>query len=82
MTVLGIWAYAFVMIIPTMLGKYGSFGYAKDLGKCDYILNDGVDPRVLFYSLGFGLPAILIIVSYFGIWRTTTKSSSFLKLNL
>ena len=68
------------MILPTMMGRYGSFGYTKELGKCDYIVKDGVDPKVLFYSLGFGIPAVMIILSYFGTWRTTLKSSSSLNL--
>ena len=51
-------------------------------GKCDYIEKGEVDPKYLFYSIGFGLPAIIIIVSYFIIWKTTLKSSSFLKVNL
>ena len=80
-TVIGIWVYAMVMVIPTATGSYGAFDYAPLLGKCDYVDKNGVNPRYLFYSIGFGLPAIIIIVSYFIIWRTTLKSSSFLKLN-
>ena len=78
---IAIWVYALLMIIPTMLGKYGSFGYSAHLGKCDYIQMDGVDARPLFFSVGFGLPAVIILFSYFLIWNSTTRSSSFLKLN-
>ena len=81
-TFLGIWVYALLMVIPTIMGKYGSFGYAADLGKCYVIISkDGVDPRRLLYTLGFGIPFILIVASYFAIWRMSTRSSSFLKLN-
>ena len=82
MMVLGIWVYALMMVIPTITEKYGSFGYAADLGKCDYIISkDDVDPRMLFYTLGFGIPFILIVGSYFAIWRKTTRSFSFRKRN-
>ena len=82
MMVCGIWVYALGMVAPTISGIYGTFGYNKDLGKCDYISIHKYDcgrPRQLFYSLGFGLPLILIVISYFGIWRTTIKSGLFLK---
>ena len=83
--VLTIWLYALVMVTPTLtttltipaqgkIGYSGAFGYNPGLGKCDYMDSNG--PRVLFYTIGFGLPLILIVVSYAGIWRTTTHSSS------
>ena len=51
--------------------------------QCDYLNGGGesVSPRVLFLSIGFLLPLVMIVASYFTIWRTTIKSSSFLKLN-
>ena len=67
------------MVVPTISGIYGNFGYNEYLGKCDYITEDDNTPRTIFYSLGFGLPLILIVVSYFGIWITTIKSGLFLK---
>ena len=81
MIVVMIWVYALMMIIPTMLGQHGTFGFNEEMVKCGYVNKDGVDPKIVFYSIGFGLPAILIVASYFGIWMSTTKSSSFLKLN-
>ena len=86
--VLTIWLYALVMVTPTLtttltipaqgkIGYSGAFGYNPGLGKCDYMDSNG--PRVLFYTIGFGLPLILIVVSYAGIWRTTTHSSSSLQ---
>ena len=51
--------------------------------QCDYLNGGGesVSPRVVFLSIGFLLPLVMIVASYFTIWRTTIKSSSFLKLN-
>ena len=73
-------------------GTFGTFGYNVRLGKCDYLSDsearddwseedDKIRPRVLFLSVGFILPMIMIVVSYFTIWRTSIMSSSFLKLN-
>ena len=79
MTVIGIWTYACAMIIPTILMKYGSFGYSKELGKCDYIEWDGIDAKPLFWSIGFGLPALLIVFSNIILIWQSIKKSSFLK---
>ena len=81
--VLAIWVYAFILVLPTILKGYGEFGYDHILGKCDYINPDSyhVHPRQLFLGIGFSVPMVVILVSYFTIWRTTRKSSSFLKLN-
>ena len=72
--------------------RYGTFGYNVRLGKCDYLSvsearddwseeDEEIHPRVLFLSVGFILPMIMIVVSYFTIGRTSIMSSSFLKLN-
>ena len=79
--VAGIWVYAFAMVAPTLsntygMSGYGTFGYNEALGKCDYD-DDGFDD--VFYSIGFCLPLILIVLSYFGIRRITLRSSSNLK---
>ena len=84
MMVLGTWVYATLLVFPTLFHWYGKFGYDPELGKCDY-LNVGkssIHPRQLFLGIGFTVPMVIIVVSYFTIWRTTIKSSSFLKLNL
>ena len=95
------WVYAAAMVAPTIsktlgssqflnfslgLPGYGTFGYNKHRGKCDYMDdnddkddNDDNGPRALFMSLGFGLPFILIVASYFGIWRTSILSGAILK---
>ena len=74
-----IWLYALLMVIPTISGNLGyntglgKFGNHSRLGKCEYIDGDfDVDLddhlRTIFYSFEFGVPFILIVVSYFGIW--------------
>ena len=83
MVVVCVWVYAIILVLPTSLKMYGKFGYDPHLGKCDFIVTepDKIHPRVMFLSIGFIIPMIMIIVSYSTIWRTTVKSSSFLKLN-
>ena len=75
MVICGIWIYAFVLLIPTISGKYGSFGYNPETGKCDYKVNGDLDPRVFLYSVGFAIPFFLVVIGNFGIWKVATKPS-------
>jgi hypothetical protein len=79
----GIWFYSFLMVIPSITGRFGSFGYNERLEKCDYIDED-IEWywRILFFSIELGLPFVLIVVSYFGIWRKSTKLASSVKPHL
>ena len=79
LVVVGIWVYALLMIIPTSIGKYGTFDYDPVSGKCDYLANAYGDPRYFLCIVGFGLPFILIAASYADIWRRATKSSKGVK---
>merc|ERR1739838_275201 len=83
MMVVSIWVYAGIMVLPSLpsIELYGKFGYDKDFGKCDYMAKDGKDPKLLFWSLGFCLPLIIIVVSYLIIWRSSTQSSLYLRQN-
>ena len=79
----GLWTYSFLLVLPTILELHGKFGYDKDLGKCGYLkreMDETPDPRSLYFSIGFLNPLIIMLVSYYRIWRKTISSSSFLKL--
>ena len=77
-----IWIYATIMVVPTICGWYGQFGYDMELGKCDYIrINEDsakMHPRTVFLGISFLLPLFLIIMSYTIIWRKA-KSRCFLR---
>ena len=77
-----IWIYATIMVVPTICGWYGQFGYDMELGKCDYIRinedSEKMHPRTLFLGISFLLPLFLIIMSYTIIWRKA-KSRCFLR---
>ena len=83
MMVICIWVYGIILVLPTWVGWYGRFGYDSRLGKCDFQDTGDtlIHPHKLFLGVGFIIPFILIMVSYFTIWRTSIRSSSFLKHN-
>ena len=75
LAIFAIWIYALVMVVPTMSGKYGSFGYNPESGKCDYKADRNGDPRIFLYSVGFAIPFLLIVIGNLGIWKVATKPS-------
>ena len=65
-----------------------------NLGKCEYIeverknlsiqfmmcsQHEGGCEKKIFWTVGFCVPLVIIVISYFMIWRTSLKSSAFLK---
>ena len=83
LVVAAIWLYSALLVLPTVLSWHGEFGFAEELGKCDYLRpGEGTfHPRKLYMSIGFLVPLLLIVLSYLTFWRTSIKSSSFLKRN-
>ena len=81
--VLGLWVYSFILVLPTVLELHGQFGYDQILGKCGYLkreLDEKPDPRSLYFCIGFFNPLMIMLGSYYSIWRKTINSSSFIKL--
>jgi len=80
--VLVVWLYGFCMILPSLLGASGKFGYNRFLGKCDFMSNtDDVkdNPNNFFYAIGFFLPFCILTASYYLIYRKSKSSSKYLK---
>ena len=52
--VAAIWLYSALLVLPTVLSWHGEFGFAKELGKCDYLKpGEGTfHPRKLYMSIG------------------------------
>ena len=76
--VVGIWLYALFIVFIPIIGNVRHFGYNVRQKKCDYIeVNENLGK--LFNSIQFGLPFILMVVSYFEILRKSKKSTSSVK---
>jgi len=71
--VISIWLYN-IILIGSGIGL-NIFSYDCDMRKCDFIhQKGGMDPRKIFLSIGFGVPAFLIVFSYTGLWMRVHNS--------
>ncbi|XP_064090433.1 G-protein coupled receptor moody-like isoform X2 [Macrobrachium nipponense] len=68
------WVFAFVMLVPTLLKKWGRFGYDRRLQTCSIIDGDSKAPKQVLFGLGFCVPAIVIVICYSLIFIVIHKS--------
>ncbi|XP_063880957.1 uncharacterized protein LOC135111519 isoform X2 [Scylla paramamosain] len=68
------WVFAFVMLLPTLLSKWGRFGFDQRLQTCSIIDEENKSPKQVLFGLGFCVPAIIIIICYSLIFYVIHKS--------
>ncbi|KAG0700410.1 G-protein coupled receptor moody [Chionoecetes opilio] len=68
------WVFAFVMLLPTLLSKWGRFGFDPRLQTCSIIDDQNKSPKQVLFGLGFCVPAIIIIICYSLIFYVIHKS--------
>lgn len=68
------WVFAFVMLLPTLLSKWGRFGFDPRLQTCSIIDDENKSPKQVLFGLGFCVPAIIIIICYSLIFYVIHKS--------
>lgn len=68
------WVFAFVMLLPTLLNKWGRFGFDRRLQTCSIIDEHNKAPKQVLFGLGFCVPAIIIVICYSLIFIVIHKS--------
>ncbi|XP_069949224.1 uncharacterized protein [Cherax quadricarinatus] len=58
------WVFAFVMLLPTLLSKWGRFGFDRRLQTCSILDDNNKSPKQVLFGLGFCVPAIVIVICY------------------
>ncbi|TRY76927.1 hypothetical protein TCAL_13052 [Tigriopus californicus] len=79
--VLAIWVYAAILVSIVLTEIYGKFGYNCMIGKCDFlrVQPNRMDPHLVFYSIAFGIPCFVILISYSVIWCYAKNSAKYLR---
>ncbi|XP_076041026.1 G-protein coupled receptor moody-like isoform X2 [Oratosquilla oratoria] len=60
----GCWVFAFLMLLPTLLGKWGRFGLEPRLQTCTILEVDNKSPKQVLFAIAFCVPAIVIVICY------------------
>lgn len=68
------WVFAFVMLLPTLLNKWGRFGFDPRLQTCSILDEENKSPKQVLFGLGFCVPCIIIIICYSLIFYVIHKS--------
>lgn len=68
------WVISYGLMIPTLLGVWGKFGYDKNLQTCSIKEDDhGRNSKSTFFIVGFALPCIVIVICYLRIYWVVKK---------
>ncbi|KAG5318619.1 GUTR1 protein, partial [Pseudoatta argentina] len=67
---IGIWTLSFLMLLPPLLGIWGTLGLDPATFSCTILKKNGSSPKKFLFILGFIVPCVVISVSYLCIyWR-------------
>lgn len=68
------WVISYGLMIPTLLGVWGQFGYDKNLQTCSIKEDEnGRNSKSTVFIVGFALPCIVIVVCYLRIYWVVKK---------
>ncbi|XP_043212106.1 G-protein coupled receptor moody-like [Amphibalanus amphitrite] len=73
--ILFIWGYSFGMLVPTLAGQWGRFGYHPLLMTCTVVRDaNGNSAKKALFLIGFLIPCIAIVICYVGIFLVIVLS--------
>ncbi|OXU20771.1 hypothetical protein TSAR_003771 [Trichomalopsis sarcophagae] len=71
---IAIWTLSFSLLIPPLLGVWGTLGLDPATFSCTILKKNGKSPKKLLFVVGFLVPCLVIIVSYLCIyWKVRTS---------
>ncbi|XP_011643953.1 protein trapped in endoderm-1 [Pogonomyrmex barbatus] len=69
-----IWTLSFLMLLPPLLGVWGTLGLDPATFSCTILRKNGSSPKKFLFVLGFIVPCVVISVSYLCIYWRVRKS--------
>jgi hypothetical protein len=72
--VAAVWLFSFGMMLPPLLGIWGTTGLDKQTFSCTVLKVDGKSPKKFFVVFGFVLPCLAIICCYSAIFYRVRQS--------
>lgn len=70
------WSFSYVILVPTLAGQWGHFGYDEASFSCTILRgDDGRSPKKFLFILAFLMPTVTIIICYSCIFYKVSPSS-------
>ncbi|XP_003707502.2 trapped in endoderm 1 [Megachile rotundata] len=76
---IAIWTLSFSLLLPPLLGFWGTLGLEPTTFSCTILKKNGTSPKKFLFALGFIVPCVVISVSYLCIYWRVRKSRQNLK---
>lgn len=70
-----IWITSFLLLLPPLLGVWGTLGLDPDVGTCTILTLNEKSPKMFLYIFAFGLPSVIFIFCYVRIFFVVRKTS-------
>ncbi|KAF7396503.1 protein trapped in endoderm-1 [Vespula maculifrons] len=71
---IAIWTLSFSLLIPPLVGIWGTLGLDSKTFSCTILKKNGSSPKKVLFVLGFIVPCVVISVSYLCIYWRVRKS--------
>ncbi|KAL5276730.1 hypothetical protein ACFFRR_002138 [Megaselia abdita] len=68
-----VWGVSFLLLLPAILGIYGTLGLDESTFSCTILKKNGKSIKKLLFLVGFMLPCLVIVVSYTCIYLTVRR---------
>lgn len=68
MMLIAIWVLSFSLLVPPLLGVWGTLGLDRATFSCTILKKNGKSPKKLLFVVGIIVPCIVIIISYLCIY--------------
>ncbi|XP_031828526.1 trapped in endoderm 1 isoform X1 [Nomia melanderi] len=77
-----IWTLSFSLLLPPLLGFWGTLGLEPTTFSCTILKKNGTSPKKFLFVLGFIVPCVVISVSYLCIYWRVRKSRKNLEAHI
>lgn len=77
-----VWTFSISMLLPTLLSKWGKFGFDEKIMNCSILEYNGKSPKTFLFIFGFLVPCIVIVFCYMRIFWVIVRSKTRIKKHI
>lgn len=77
--IIAVWLFSFLILIPPLLGVWGTMGLDEETFSCTILKKDGKSPKKLLFMFGILPPFVIVLYCYTRILISVRKSKMVLR---